>query len=177
MMLVPLAGCFGQEAEPKSSSTIDVAPPAQDEGQIRGIVTDDSLNPIPDVDVAILKLEPRIEGKTDAAGSFVLPRIPPGTYTVAVQRLGFESGARAVDVGAGQVVELNFQLEPIGANGIPYHLTIIGEGYFACGAYLILVTWGNLDACVWDDHKPRYEFEVPKTGIMGIMQEVAWNRN
>jgi len=57
------------------------------------------------------------EGFTDAAGLVKFPDLPPGRVTVRVQRTGYKSVARPVDVPRGTTVELTVQLELEKAGG------------------------------------------------------------
>lgn len=180
LVVFALAGCVSEGAakssEPETAPR-DLAPPSSDEGQIVGMVTDDALTPLAGVMVAVIEANPALQQLTNEAGQFGFDGLAPGKYTVAAQKLGYESGAKAVDVAAGEAVEVSFALAPIPVGKEPRYQTLIGQGYFSCGAWLYVITWGNLHACVWDDHKPRYVFNVPKEGIMGIMQEITWQRN
>jgi hypothetical protein len=179
LLIMAMAGCVqGDDAGAQSTDGLDdVEPPSADEGQIKGSVVDDALAPVAGATVAILDLKPEVLTTTDEAGAFVLAKLAPGKYNLAVQKLGYESTAKVVSVAAGEVAEVQISLTPVPVYDEPYHQLLIGEGYFACGAYLIVTTWGNLHGCVWDDHKPRYNFEAPQDGLFGIMQELEWERN
>lgn len=175
---VVFSGCVASDAsgQPKTDSVDPsvVAPPSDSEGQIRGTITDDSLAPIAGAQIGILNSDPQVVVTTNAAGQFAMVGLLPGTYAVAAQSLGHESATRSVEVVAGEATEVNFVLTPVAVASEARYQTLIGEGYFACGAYLVVTSWGNLHACVWDNHKPRFLFEVDRTGLMGIMQEIVW---
>ncbi len=49
---------------------------------------------------------------SEGSGTYTLGNVPAGTHTVSVQRIGFRVVEQSVTVGAGQTVQLNFQLEP-----------------------------------------------------------------
>lgn len=133
-------------------------------GGISGTVTDDDLTPVAGAEAAILEQTDIPTVRTDEAGSFVFGNIEPGKYTVAVQKLGFEAAVRQVTVAEDAVADITFALIPIAVREDPYYTALIGEGYFACGAYLVVTSWGNLHACVWDNHQPRF------------MQEIVWTQ-
>ncbi len=53
-------------------------------------------------------------GLTDSEGGFTLSNVPPGTYELRVQYLGYKAGVNAaVVVTAGKVTAVNFQLEDV----------------------------------------------------------------
>lgn len=168
-----LAGCVGgDDTTPQATASVD---PEGDTGGVRGVVVDDSSLPIADAEVAALDREASTT-RTDDQGRFQLSGLQPGTVQVAVQKLGYTSIVKHVNVVAGDTVDLQVVLDAVAVAQDAYVETAIGDGYFACGAYLIVTTWGNLDACVWDEHKPRYTFFVERDGLMGVMQEVTWEQ-
>lgn len=177
MVVVALSGCVAEQAGDAADSASgpgDVA--GSDTGAIAGVVVDESLTPVPGVQVALLNDE-SVAKVTDESGAFEISGLAPGTYTVAVQKLGYDSGVKKVSVQAGETAEIQFTLTQVRVLVEAYTELLIGEGYFACGAYTPVVTWGNLHACVWDEHKPRYRFEADKTHFMGILQEIVWEQN
>lgn len=179
-----VAGCVAEGeasgAPAKRQDRIDASalpPPEDGTARIIGTVTDDSLEPLAGADVGVIGADPPILATSNDLGQFLLSGLAPGTYNVAVQKLGYETAGRAVTLAEGEQLELNFVLAPIPVLGEARHFTIIGEGYFACGADTPVVTWGNLHACVWDNHKPNISFEAPKPDLFGIMQEVVWQQS
>ena len=48
---------------------------------------------------------------SEGSGTYTLGNVPAGTHTVSVQRIGFRAVEQTVTLGAGQTVQLNFQLE------------------------------------------------------------------
>ncbi len=92
-------------------------------GTVRGIVRDNSGNPIADASVAIFhsgttKLLKQVSSARD--GSF-LARIIPGTYTILAVAYGFNpSYIFGVDVGRSANLTYGFKLEPAGSgNTLP----------------------------------------------------------
>ena len=49
---------------------------------------------------------------SEGSGVYTLGNLPAGTHTVSVLRIGFRTVEQSVTLGAGQTVQLNFQLEP-----------------------------------------------------------------
>lgn len=83
---------------------------AQQPGSIRGVVTDkDFGGPVPEATVTLLgRLE---SAKTGDQGNFLLRELPPGTYTLVVQKDGYVRQVRPnVVVAPGQLVEVDVAL-------------------------------------------------------------------
>lgn len=78
-------------------------------GSVLGIVTDaQSGEP-----VSIAQVRLREAGRTDLShrdGSFHFARLPPGTYTISAERLGYTPVEQTVRVVAGDTVRLNLSL-------------------------------------------------------------------
>ena len=75
-------------------------------GSIRGRVADSTGAPIGQ---ALVVADPGGYRATSRDnGDYVISRVPAGTYTVRVRRIGFATPAVAVTVPEGQVVERNF---------------------------------------------------------------------
>jgi hypothetical protein len=101
-LLLLLAGLFA------------VAPAtAQDRGSISGKVTDKRTgHAIPFASVGITGIQKG--GLTDSEGRYLISGVPPGTYEVKVQFLGYKPETRAgVVVVAGRGVTADFRLEDI----------------------------------------------------------------
>lgn len=104
-----LAGCAGGDA----TETIPTGTPQADDetGAIAGVVMNAELLPIEGADVALR--EGANVTKTDANGNFTFNDLAPGQHTVIVQKLGFESVAKNVDVVIGEVTNVEVTLQPI----------------------------------------------------------------
>jgi hypothetical protein len=83
-------------------------------GKIAGVVTDSSGAAVPDAAVTITQVETSASTAvtTDAAGSYSATALKIGTYTVSVQKQGFQRVVQSnVDLGIGQVVRVDFVLK------------------------------------------------------------------
>jgi len=83
-------------------------------GNVRGVVTDVSGEPLPGV--AVTATSPSLIGVisdvTQDDGSFRLPGLPPGTYTILVELSGFKTIRReGIIVRVAQVISINMQME------------------------------------------------------------------
>jgi hypothetical protein len=86
---------------------------AADVGTISGRVTDKRTgHAIPFASVSLPAA--KRGGLTDSEGQFTLPNVPPGTYEVRVQYLGYRPGSNpSVVVVAGRVTPVSFSLEDV----------------------------------------------------------------
>ncbi len=86
---------------------------AQTTGQIEGVVVDQANAALPGVTVAATStsLQGAMVAVTDTDGSFHLPLLPPGTYTVRCSILGFTTVERdGIVVPLGRTVTLHVQM-------------------------------------------------------------------
>lgn len=146
------AGCSGSTPAPQEVASAPVGTVSADDdataaevGAIEGVVTDDELAPIPNATVALAKLA--ISVRTDPGGAFLFENVAPGSHVVLAQALGFDQGAKKVDVVAGETARVNFELEPV-AIGEPYinlrkQTTIITGYYLEHGVLDIVCNCSN----------------------------------
>jgi hypothetical protein len=80
---------------------------------VTGQVTDASKGLIPQVKVTLVNIGTNLsyEGLTNSAGSYSVTTLPTGTYSVRVEKPGFETIVRpAIVLHVGDVLELNFEM-------------------------------------------------------------------
>jgi uncharacterized protein YfaP (DUF2135 family) len=74
---------------------------------------------------------------TSADGSYVIPELPPGNFTLEASAPGFLRSSREVEVAAGQNTVVNFSLSPL----------------LTAGEIRLVLTWGqdprDLDSHLW----------------------------
>lgn len=134
-LLLAFSGCAGASggqggpASPSSNSAAPAVAGAQT-GGIDGTVTDDAINPIADVEVALVDLGKST--RTDAGGKFSFSDVTPGRTKIAAARLGYESVARAVDVEADAVAKVSLILVALSV-AEPTQVTLRQEGFIGCG--------------------------------------------
>lgn len=157
-----LAGCAGGDAAPEETqgpgAVATLEPTTGTEaGTIRGSVTTDEGIPIGGATVGIVGLD--AEAKTGDNGSFEFRGVTPGTYGVAVNKLGFESVAKSVEVLPGEVAEVTIELAAIVVSD-PYFLSIphavlheIGEKWATWA--LSLAEVDQCSGCTWTDTPPE----------------------
>ena len=88
-------------------------------GRLTGVVTDSLGALVPKADVKAIQNETKTSFTTTAnsEGSWSIPSIPNGTYTITVSAANFKKTViQNVKVDAGQVATANALLEPGGAN-------------------------------------------------------------
>ncbi len=81
-------------------------------GQISGHVTDPQGAAIPDAAVQIVNQDRNLkrDAKTDSGGAYSAAYLPAGKYEVRVQKEGFSSGNRVVELTVGQALVLDIQM-------------------------------------------------------------------
>ena len=81
-------------------------------GQISGRVIDQQGAAIPDAAVQIVNQDRNLkrDTKTDSQGAYSAPYLPAGKYELRVQKEGFSSGDRVVQLAVGQVLVLDIQM-------------------------------------------------------------------
>jgi len=86
---------------------------AQDDsgGRVTGqVVTEQSGTPLAGATIEVSESDRPRGTTTDASGRFVLRRVSPGTVTLQVRFVGYESATRTVDVRAGETARLTVRL-------------------------------------------------------------------
>jgi outer membrane receptor protein involved in Fe transport len=82
---------------------------SQAAGKISGVVTGESGDPLPGCNISIE--ETGLGAATDLDGVFIVLNVPPGTYTVQAEMIGYRSEAiQNVKVIGNLTIKLNFQL-------------------------------------------------------------------
>ena len=83
---------------------------AQQAGSIRGLILDEDFEaPLPGVSITISETQDQVTSGDD--GNFVIPDVPPGTYTLIFSKDGFTRQLRPdVVVTAGRLTEANVSL-------------------------------------------------------------------
>lgn len=83
---------------------------AQENGQLKGRVTDGNGYPLSDVEITISALNKG--SSTDENGEYQLEGLSAGTYEVTASMIGFETHSHQINVEAGKSKTLNFRLDP-----------------------------------------------------------------
>jgi len=102
----------GDPSNPHAIEELGLLPEAQNEGSIKGKVTNEKDEPI--VGASILLIGEHKGTSAGMAGEFSLGGIKPGQYRLQVSAIGFQTIERAINIRADEVLELNFQLKPGG---------------------------------------------------------------
>ncbi|MCH8524506.1 MAG: TonB-dependent receptor [Balneolales bacterium] len=105
----------GEAALDKPLEAVDLRETAAVEQPQRGSVTGTATDaetgaPVAYVTVVILELNRAGTGHED--GSFIVPNLAPGVYTLRVHRVGYAVQTRNVRVEAGQATRIDFKLRP-----------------------------------------------------------------
>lgn len=139
-VVVLVSGCVGSGDAATPAGGADSVPRVAEPGTARidVLVTDDAFAPLEGVAVVVSETQQSVA--TAADGRVAIVGLAPGSYTLFAQRLGFESGAKRVDLEADAVASVHFQLQPL-ALVDAYHLTLVLRGYMACGGGLVIVAF------------------------------------
>lgn len=187
VLLVAAAGCVASEGTGATPQNIDapVAGPAavnDTTGAIEGLVIDTESVPVAAAIIALVGTDvPQVS--TDVAGRFVLNGVPPGSYQLAVAKLGYSSAGKQVDVTAGEVTSATFTLEQLQVYQA-YHRTFVEKGYFECSwtagftgpCFFPLV--GNNSAVPvdpWTNNRRSFDYGV-EAGAVTVFNEMTWDR-
>jgi hypothetical protein len=110
-----------------ATAQAQTAAPGSELSVIRGVVLDRADgSPIADVRVRLEDAKEAVT--TDADGRFALSNVQPGRHTLYVSTVGFILVKRAVDVSAGQTVDLTILLSE-GTGTYTEELTVSGERF------------------------------------------------
>lgn len=171
MTMVAVAGCVEDEAAPEAAATTS-AEPGPETGVIIGQVVDDEDLPIAGASVAIV--DEGLEATTDEQGGFVFEQVAPGTQKVFIQKLGFESIGKTVQVVAGDTAQMTVTLEAIQLVD-PWMETFIGDGFMTCQWSTPVVK--SRIACdeIGDDEKSTFTFPV-QPGLLETLTETIWEQ-
>lgn len=164
-----VAGCSGGPGDAASATAAFQGDFAPDAGRIEGLVTDTALMPIPGATIGIVEAE--ITVLSDDAGFFAITNVPPGRYEVNAFALGYQGGARRVDVEAGATATVQFQLELLAVKE-PY-LEVIGpfDGYFTLFVGTAIFRGGY----AFPDDKVQYDFGMSE-GTTTFIGEMRWTQ-
>lgn len=170
-----LSGCSSSQAGTSSglsSSAAPSAPPPEvtvDTGSIQGQVVDDELRVLPGADVSLKEAADRT-AKSDVEGKFTFNDLPPASYTVFVQKLGYDSQARRADVLAGEVAAVKFTLKPIPINEARQEAWI-DNGYI----HLSVWTWVvGVNPTVGLDDVRSFRHNVTP-GLVALVSSMTWD--
>lgn len=127
-----LAGCVGggdaEDVDPPTASATATA--TQDSGAISGLITDEEGLPVAEAQVALIDAD--LEAMTDGAGTFTFNNLSAGSHKLIVQKLGYESVARTIEVALGEVTQVELTLAAVQVGQEPYVVPMVFEGIIQC---------------------------------------------
>ncbi len=174
LIAVVFAGCSGggedagEDLEAPSEGVV-----GDGTARLTVLVTDDTLLPLPGVAVALLEMEDALRS-TDDDGRAVFDGLEPGEYTVAAQRLGYQSMAAKVTLGAGEDATKALELDPVEV-AASFFETIPYVGHLGCGAGVIVTTM-TWNCVVSSNHRVTWDTEV-RGDVETILGELVWERS
>lgn len=105
------AASHGQPSAPVAGAPAVVTARADSVGELRGRITD-AVTTLPVVAATVRIEGTRLGAQADDNGRYVVARIPVGSMTVTVQRVGYASQTRTVSIRADGVTTLDVALRP-----------------------------------------------------------------
>ena len=182
-----LAGCAAPSESAQAGDALAPAAPAdfdESTGAITGLVTNDEAVPLAGAQVAIKSDAHEQSTLSDPTGKFTLSRIPPGTYRLFAQMLGYGATAKSIDVLAGEEKQANVVLVALAIQQ-GYASIWSKKGYFDCSTTLagstgpcgFLPVVGNVTyvADLFDTTRRAFEYKVGP-GVMDVFNEVTWKQ-
>jgi hypothetical protein len=173
ILLVAFSGCLGDDGDAAGTGPQEFDP--DETGRVIGKVVDTELQPVVSAQVGLLATE--FLTTTDASGTYAIPGVPPGRYTLAVQRLGFESAALQVNVVAGEDVKADVTIAAIAIQDA-YSETWADKGYFEC-SWSIVIARGP---CFFPgpqipapNNRREFNYEVGE-GVSTVIVEMSWEQ-
>lgn len=95
---------------------------AQESGRISGIVSDETGQPVPSVQVQVVGT--RFGALTDQAGRFTIVGVTPGTYQLRAQRIGYRPVVQDITLASGQALTANLRMA--GAATVLNQVAVVG---------------------------------------------------
>ena len=92
------------------TATTPAAPTADQLGTVTGVVRDKRKNPVPGATVSIVYYGQSNKVTTNADGSYSLPGVPAGNYTMSVTASGYISTTKKITVVGGSSISVDLAL-------------------------------------------------------------------
>lgn len=173
-----LSGCFGDDDAPVTDvpDMAEEARATEQTGSITGQVITVDLEVLLGATVRITNgtTEPLMK-TTDQQGRYTFNDLAPGKYRLEFTAICCKIVARQMDVLAGQVTEVNVQLERLNPLGLgkPYTVQDDWQGFIACG-FAVGATGNSACGSADANHNTVYTFEVTQ-GLEELVLGVTWD--
>lgn len=172
-VLVLVAGCASsQPSAGEAAGLSDLVSPTQ--GAIRGTVLDESLYPLLDALVVVLRDGEEIASlRTNDAGQFVLPLLDPAAYVLNVSAYQMRTRELKVEILAGEETVVQVLLGDL-ASKEPFLDLRHRKGYQPCAAALVLTPASFARICEPNNDRSDQWIPVPE-GYQAIVLETVWD--
>ncbi|HLE47981.1 MAG TPA: carboxypeptidase-like regulatory domain-containing protein [Candidatus Thermoplasmatota archaeon] len=172
LLALLFSGCAsGSTATPKGPEPISDIEGAASLG---GYVLDDSSVGIPDVIVGLIELSAQATTATD--GSYLFKGVPPGTYKLAANKLGFESVLVSITLAADEQATRTLTLQQLAVNEAYQDQIGPYPGYFECavGTPSVIRTCAALAPSVFTNDKNQLDFQLSAPHWESMVGELRW---
>jgi hypothetical protein len=174
--LFVFAGCSGKKNEIEPPISTGPADPhvTADTGAIAGLVVSEEVIGISRAELLVQETQDSTRSGED--GRFTINGLVPGTYTLLVSALGYESGSARIDVFAGEISEKTFTLAAIAVKS-PHHEAIPFAGQFQCSVALVDTLWSACgpEELASEEPASQIKFEKPE-GVTYMVAELHWTQ-
>lgn len=166
-----MAGCTGGgDAQQIDTPTIAAAA-TDDSGAISGLVVNEEGLPVAGAQVALV--DAGREAMTDDAGAFAFNNLTAGEHKLIVQKLGYESIARTIDVALGEVTDVEIGLKTVEVSVDPFVMVLPFDGYIHCGVNPYWPT--NVCGDTLGEDNARFPFDVDLNwSLEQLVVELDW---
>lgn len=173
------AGCLGDDAVVEDTPDVAaVAEVTEETGSVTGQVITVDLDLITGAEVGLVNRTGGVEvTKTDKMGKYTFNDVKPGPYRIQIDVPCCKSTSMKVDIVAGEIAELNLQLERLSAADlvVPFVVEEQWDGFVGCDVSAFSA--GN-DLCDGIDanHDTVRRFQV-EAGIQELVVGMEWDEN
>ena len=142
------AGCAGSTDgtdDPGAAAQSASVSVSDTTGAIRGIVLDIGIHPIQGAKVSVVSEGKTLLNTTNVDGVFTFSNLPPGTYFIHAEKVGFKNTQQSAEVKAGDANPpiTKIQLEADAAAQKPSHDSYHFKGFIECS----FLTWNFFWPC------------------------------
>lgn len=180
LLTTAMAGCFGSDkAAPADDPGAPTAVATDQTGGLQGNLVTGHLEPIANGKIGVLQAGQVVhEATSDERGRYAISDIAPGSYRIQAASICCNPQVREIDIFAGQVSEINFQLELLSDDDLrdPYVETQDWAGMISCAVAGVAIcgVQGDLEESL-EDPNDRFMTNIDvRKGLKSLVLAVEW---